>query len=94
MAFPPNVWNQIKNLTKDDIIEALIRDGYTKDPASKDATITYIKPLPTPDKTGTKNKRVVIHYHQGQNCGPKILKFLLADIGWTIEDLRRVKLIK
>lgn len=42
MAFSKNVWNQLKNITADELISALKRDGYTKDPASRDATISYI----------------------------------------------------
>jgi hypothetical protein len=94
MAFPPNIWNQLKNLTKDDIIDALKRDGYTKDPSSKDATITYIKPLPNPEPNGCKNKRIVIHYHNKQVCGPKLLAHLFADADWSTDDLKRLKLIK
>jgi len=93
MAFPPNIWNQLKNLTKDDIIDALKRDGYTKDPASNDATITYIKPVENPKPYTFKNKRIVIHYHKNQVLGPKLLKGILRDLEWTEEDLRRVGLI-
>ena len=89
MAFPPNVWNQIKNLTKKDFVSALLRDGWTVDPSSKDATITYIK------RVGLCNRRIVIHYHPGDICGPKIIKALLRDAGWETEEaLRAVGLIK
>ena len=89
MALPKHVWSQIKNLTKDEIIGALLRDGWKKDPASHDATIAYLKP-----KHPTGNHRLVIHYHPGQTCGPGLIKGLMADLGWTEEDLRRLKLIK
>jgi predicted RNA binding protein YcfA (HicA-like mRNA interferase family) len=85
MALPKHVWSQIKNLTKDDVIKALLRDGWNKDPASRNATIAFIKP---------GSARIVIHYHPHQSCGPGLLKALLQDIGWTEEDLRRLKLIK
>ena len=39
MAFSKHVWNQIKATTADELIDALERDGYTKDPASKGAII-------------------------------------------------------
>jgi predicted RNA binding protein YcfA (HicA-like mRNA interferase family) len=87
MAYAKNVWNQIKNLTKDDIIAALLRDGWVKDPDSRDATIAYIK------YTKPKNQRVVIHYHPGTVCGPGLLKHLLNDIGWEVKDLKRLNLI-
>jgi len=94
MAFPQNVWSQIKNLTKDTVIDALKRDGWTQDPASKDATITYIKRLEKPDASGSTHKRIVIHYHAGQVCGAKLIKAIIEDAGWTTEDLKRLKLVK
>jgi len=75
MALPKHVWSQIKNLTKDDIISALLRDGWKKAPASHDATISYIKPTPS------GNAHVVIHYHPRQTCGPALIKGLIADLG-------------
>ena len=87
MGLPEHVWKQVKNLTKDDIIGALTRDGWKKDPASRDATISYIK-------HGTSNQRVVIHYHLHQTCGPALIRGLLKDIGWTEADLKRLRLIK
>ena len=87
MAFPQQVWNQLKNLTADGLINALLRDGWAKDPASSGATIAYIK-------SGSPNKRVVIHYHPKKTYGPGLLQRLIADIGWTDDDLRRLKLIK
>jgi predicted RNA binding protein YcfA (HicA-like mRNA interferase family) len=94
MAFQKNIWSQIKNLTKDTIIDALKRDGWSQDPASKDATITYIKTLEAPDESGSTHKRIVIHYHAGQVCGPKLIKAIIEDAGWGTEDLRRLKLVK
>jgi len=73
MAFSKNVWNQLKSVTADELISALKRDDYTKDPASKDATISFIK-------LGTQTKRVVIHYHPRKTYGPGLLKGLIADI--------------
>lgn len=87
MPYPKNVWSQLKNLTKQDVIDALLRDGWKKDSASRGGTIGYIK------RGNSGNKRVVIHYHPGMTCGPGLIKALIADIGWTIEDLKRLKLI-
>ncbi len=42
----------------------------------------------------TQIKRVSIHYHPKKTYGPKLLKKLLRQIGWTEDDLRRLKLIK
>lgn len=88
MAFSKNVWNQIKNLTKDEIIGALKRDGWNQDPASKDATIAFLK------EASPKSKRIVIHYHPHATCGPNLLRDLISEIGWTEADLKRLKLIK
>lgn len=87
MALSQHVWSQLKAITADDLIAALKRDGYTKDPASADATISYIKRTIPP-------KRIVIHYHPRKTYGPKLLKSLLADIGWSEADMKRLKLIK
>ena len=86
MAFPPHVWRQIKNLTADDLIAALKRDGFTAD-GSSGAIHAYIRRHSAPC-------RVTIHYHPKKTYGPKLLQGLLADIGWTDNDLRRLKLIK
>ncbi len=87
MAFPPNVWNQLKNLTADDLITALGKDGWEPDPSSKGAIRAFIK-------KGTPTQRVTIHYHPKKTYGAKLLKGLIEDIGWTEEDLQRLKLIK
>ncbi len=73
MSYSPNVWKQIKNLTADDLIKALLKDGWKQDPASKDATIAYVK------ETSPTRQRVVIHYHPNKTYGPNLLKGLLTD---------------
>lgn len=88
MAFPSHVWNQLKNLTAKEIIKALERDGWHADPTSRGADIGYIK-------AGQSNRRVVnIHFHPKKTYGPKTLNAILDDIGWTEDDLRRLKLIR
>ncbi|MGA2857241.1 MAG: type II toxin-antitoxin system HicA family toxin [Candidatus Sulfotelmatobacter sp.] len=89
MAFSQEVWNQIRATTADELIAALEADGYHKDPASRDATVAYIRyGHPTSD-------RVVIHYHPGKTYRPKLLLALLAAAGWTTEEhLIRVGLVK
>lgn len=104
MAIDANVWDQLKGLSDKDIIKALEKDGWTLDGTNKN-TRAYIKGFQKPGesrdpKTGIKrpyiveNRRIVIHPHPGKSYGPKLLKGLLADIGWTEEDYRRLKLIK
>lgn len=60
-----------------------------KDGAVPDVTRGAVRVYRYPD-----GKRVTIHYHSKKTYGPKLLKALLRDIGWTEDDLRRLKLIK
>jgi|SRR5271157_1027035 len=88
MDFAKHVWNQLKATTADELESALKLDGYTLDPASTGAIRAYIK------KTPQGNQRITIHWHPHKTYGPKLLKGLLSDAGWTEEnDLRRVGLI-
>ncbi len=88
MSFPKRVWDQIKNITAGELIAALERDGWERDSESRSgAPIAFLKP-------GGSSSRVVIHYHPRKTYGPNMLKALLRDIGWTAEDLIRLKLAK
>lgn len=88
MAYSADVWRQLKNITADELIRALERDGWVKDVGGKTSgTRAYIK-------DGSPRKRVVIHFHSGKTYGDKFLKGLLGSIGWSEDDLRRLKLIK
>jgi len=84
MSFPPHIWQQLKNLTADDLIRALERDDWVRD-IRTGAEQVYWHP---------DGRRVSIHYHPGKTYGPKLLKALLKDTGWTEADLRRLQLIK
>jgi predicted RNA binding protein YcfA (HicA-like mRNA interferase family) len=86
MAFAPNVWSQLKNLTADDIVDALRKDGWELEPKTG-ATLAFVKGQ-------YPRRRVVIHYHPRKTYGPALLKGLISDIGWLEEDLRRLRLIK
>jgi predicted RNA binding protein YcfA (HicA-like mRNA interferase family) len=83
MSFAPHVWAQLKNLTCDEIIAALKKDGWSQD-TGKGSERIYRKPP----------NRVSIHYHPQKTYGPKMLKGLLDDIGWTEAQMRKLKLIK
>jgi predicted RNA binding protein YcfA (HicA-like mRNA interferase family) len=85
MAFPPNVWNQLKSITASELAGALERDGWSKDTRGGSAYI-YL--------SADKTKRASVHFHPGKTYGAKTLQGLLEDIGWTVEDLRRLKLIR
>jgi len=84
LIFSKNVWNQLKNLTADKLIQALENDGAKKDETSGAEQIYHY-----PDR-----RRVSIHFHPQKTYGPKLLKALLSDIGWSEKDMRRLKLIK
>lgn len=84
MRYSGDIWRRLKNLTADDLIAALERDGWVRDECSG-AFIPYINPA--------ISNRVIIHYHPQKTYGPKLLKGLLKDIGWAEEDLARIGLI-
>ncbi len=84
MLFTPHIWDQLKNLTADKIVTALEKDKWKRD-TSKGAILVY---------RSHDGRRVTIHYHPHKTYGAKLLKGLLADIGWNEQDLKRLKLIK
>jgi len=85
MKFPPYIWNQLKNKSADDLISALKKDRWDLD-EKRGAQQVWRHP--------DRGRRVSIHYHPRKTYGPKLLKGLLKDIGWTESDMRRLKLIK
>jgi len=84
MNYPPHIWKQLKNKTAKDLVKALERDGW-----KKDITVGAEQIYRHPD-----GRRVSIHYHPKKTYGPNLLKNLLKDIGWSVEDMKRLKLIK
>lgn len=86
MAFAPDVWRQLKNLTAGELARTLERDGWSKD-TKGGSQLIYRKATVPP-------RRVSIHFHPQKTYGAKTLQALLDDIGWTVEDLKRLKLIK
>ena len=79
----PHVWGQLKGITSGELIVALKNDGWT-DRASGGSAIVFKK----------QNRKVSIHSHPHKTYGPGQLKVLFDDIGWTENDLKRLKLIK
>lgn len=86
MALDGNVWDQLRNLTAGELAKALERDGWTLDTKGGSQHI-YRKATQPP-------RRVSVHYHPGKTYGAKMLRALLDDTGWTVDDYRRLKLIK
>src|SRR5690348_2502309 len=85
MAFPRELWQQLKNLTADQLISALRRDGWQADTPSG-AIHPFIHP--------TTRQRVTIHYHPKKTYGEKLLQGLLKDIGWSGDDFVRLGLAR
>lgn len=79
----PEVWAQLRNITAEDLSHALEIDGWAERKRGG-SRIIYIK----------GQRMVSIHYHPHKTYGPKQLRGLLEDIGWSEEDLKRLKLIK
>jgi len=83
MTYPKEIWNQIKDTKPIQLINKLGKDGWTKD-TTQSAEQVYRHP---------DGRSVSIHRHN-KSYGPKMLKRLLYAIGWSISDMRRLKLIK
>lgn len=80
MKFQKNIWERLKGITIEEIKKALIRDGCKREKN------TYLHP--------TKKYIITIHYHPKKILNPGLLKnYFLKETGWSIEDLKRLKLI-
>ncbi|HAF71332.1 TPA: addiction module toxin, HicA family [Candidatus Acetothermia bacterium] len=84
MKYSPHVWAQLKSITADELIRGLEKDGWIRTD-TVGAMMVYRHP---------DGRCVSIHYHPRKTYGPKLLKSLLADIGWSEDDLRRLRLVK
>ena len=80
----PEVWDQLKNKTADELIGALKRDGWILRESSGSSRQIYIK----------GQRLVSIHYHSHKTYDPKTLRYLINEVGWNEQGLRRLKLIK
>ncbi len=85
MSYSANEWDQIKGLTAGELIKALLKDGFVLDEEVKTERI-YRHP---------DGRKVSIHYHSNNKTyGPGLIRALIEDAGWTVKDLRRLKLVK
>jgi len=84
MKYPHSVWQQLKGITADELTRALEKDGWVRD-IGIGAEWVY---------RHDDGRMVSIHYHPRKTYGRKLLKGLLDDIGWSVDDLRRLKLVK
>jgi predicted RNA binding protein YcfA (HicA-like mRNA interferase family) len=85
VSFSGSCWDQIRGVTVEELIRGLEKDGWTQEPGTGSSARVYYKGL---------GERVSIHFHPGKTYGAKMLKGLLADIGWSEDDMKRLKLIK
>lgn len=84
-TFSKNAWQQLKNKTTDDLIRALLKDGFELVDEVRTERV-YRR---------SDGRKVTIHYHKGSGCyGASLLKALLRDAGWSEDDMRRVGLIR
>lgn len=84
MSYSKQAWDQLKAKTCDELIAALLKDGFAHE-ETRGATQAY---------RHEDGRRVVIHYHPNTSYGRKLLGALLAELGWSEADMRRLKLIK
>ena len=90
MAYSRAIWNQLKGLTVEEIAKALKKDKWTQE-SRAGATIGFIK---TSANGAAVRRRIVLHVHPRKTFGPRLLQALLDDIGWSEDDLLRLKLIR
>lgn len=69
--------------------QGIKRDGWTEEARSGE-TRGFVKQ----SIDGTGRKRVVIHFHPKKQYGPRLIRYLVRDIGWSDEDLRRLEMIQ
>ena len=85
MTFRDDIWRQLKGMTVDELVKALLKDGFVLDAAVRTERIYR----------HDDGRKVSVHYHSDSNTyGPGLLKALLENVAWTEKDLRRLKLIK
>jgi len=84
VKYSSNIWKQLKSITADDFISALLKDNFVVD-VSRGSKRVY---------RHNDGRRVAIDYHPGKTFGKNLLKALLADTRWTEDNFKRLKLIK
>ena len=86
-TFPKDIFDRLKNISKQEFIKALEKDGFVRDVESRQgAILVYWHP---------NGRRVTVHWHPKTGFGRDQLKKMLAAANWsTREDLVRVGIIK
>lgn len=76
--------NQLRNVTAREIVSALVRDGFSFDRGDGSHQIYY----------HSDGRRVTVIFHRGSDTfRRKTLKSIIAQAGWTEDDLKRLSLI-
>ena len=83
MNLPNSAWDQLRNKTADELVAALLKDGWAED-AGRGSIRVYRHP------DGRRARFITIR----RNLRTQALKSLFQDIGWSEADLRRLKLIR
>ena len=81
MDYTQNVKDQLRKITVEKLQVA---------DKTRNATIPYV----LKGENGETVNRVVIHVHPKKTFGLKLLEGLINQIGWSIEDMQRLKLLK
>lgn len=77
--------HQLRNKTTDEVVGALIRDGFTQSRRSKSSSRAYTHP---------DGRKVFVHYHKPNDSIPRgTLGNIIDSAKWTEEDAKRLKLI-
>ena len=85
MKYTKNAWDQLKAITEDELVKAVLKDGFELDDVVRTERIYR----------HSDGRRVCIHYHRGSDCyGRGLLKSLLAVTGWTEQRMKQLKLIR
>lgn len=86
-AFAKDVFDRLKNISKQDFIKALEKDSFARDVESRQGAILVYR---HPD-----GRRVTVHWHPKTGFGREQLKRMLAATGWsTRDDLVRVGILR
>jgi len=88
MGFNKAIRSQIKNLTAEDLIRALKKDGWER--IKKRGAVQHFY---NPNRESGK-RRIAVHYHPKKTYGLGLLESLIEAAGWNENDLKRLKIIK
>jgi len=86
MKYPRHIWEQIRGIKIEELQRVLRKDGWVLDSQPSDSILLYYHPA--------TRRRFALHYHPGKTFPEKTLRGILEDIGWQIEDLIALKLIR